>query len=108
MSRCEETVSSELTGGEDLPRRVDRLEASLGAATEGSFKERVGAIESLIGPEAGEAEEQHLPVTEPLAAVSLADTSMGGETSCIICFERSKSHLAGPCSHLCVAVHAPS
>ena len=25
----------------------------------------------------------------------------GGETSCIICFERPKSHLAVPCSHLC-------
>ena len=67
----------------------------------------------MIGPEA-EAAEQHLPVTEPLAAVSLADagldtgrpaapeSTMGGETSCIICFERPKSHLAVPCSHLCV------
>ena len=115
VSRCEEAVSSESTGGGgDLPRRVERLEASLGAATEGSLEERVGAIERLIGPEAGEAAEQHLPVTEPLAAVSLADagldtgrpaapeSTMGGETSCIICFERPKSHLAVPCSHLCV------
>ena len=49
---------------------------------------------------------QPLPVTEPLAAVSLADagldtgrpaapeSTIGGETSCIICFERPKSHLA--------------
>ena len=115
VSRCEEAVSSESTGGGgDLQRRVERLEASLGAATEGSLEERVGAIERLIGPEAGEAAEQHLPVTEPLAAVSLADagldtgrpaapeSTMGGETSCIICFERPKSHLAVPCSHLCV------
>ena len=115
VSRCEEAVSSESTGGGgDLQRRVERLEASLGTATEGSLEERVGAIERLIGPEAGEAAEQHLPVTEPLAAVSLADagldtgrpaapeSTMGGETSCIICFERPKSHLAVPCSHLCV------
>ncbi|EOD28973.1 hypothetical protein EMIHUDRAFT_234335 [Emiliania huxleyi CCMP1516] len=114
VSRCEEAVSSESTGGGvELPRRVHRLEASLGTATEGSLEERVGAIERLIGPEAGEAAEQHLPVTEPLA-VSLADagldtgrpaapeSTMGGETSCIICFERPKSHLAVPCSHLCV------
>ncbi|EOD33820.1 hypothetical protein EMIHUDRAFT_229099 [Emiliania huxleyi CCMP1516] len=115
VSRCEEAVSSESTGGGgDLPQRVERLEASLGAATEGSLEERVGAIERLIGPEAREAAEQHLPVTEPSAAVSLADagldtgrqaapeSTMGGETSCIICFERPKSHLAVPCSHLCV------
>ncbi|EOD04950.1 hypothetical protein EMIHUDRAFT_220382 [Emiliania huxleyi CCMP1516] len=115
VSRCEEAVSSESTGGGgDLQRRVDQLEASLGAATEGSLEERVGAIERLIGPEAAEAVEPHPPVTEPFAAVSLADagldtgrpvapeSTMGGETSCIICFERPKSHLAVPCSHLCV------
>ena len=114
VSRCEEAVSSESTGGGgDLQRRVDRLEASLGAATEGSLEERVGAIERLIEPEAGEAAEQHLPVTEPLAAVSLADagldtgrpaapeSTMGGETTCIVCFARVKSHAAVPCGHLC-------
>ena len=114
MSRCEEAVSSESTGGGgDLVRRVERLEASLGAATEGSLEERVGAIERLIGPEAGEAAEQHLPVTEPFAAVSLADagldtgrpaapeSTMGGETTCIVCFARVKSHAAVPCGHLC-------
>ena len=113
VSRCEEAVSSGSTGGGgDLQRRVDRLEASLGAATEGSLEERVGAIERLIGPEAAEAAEQHLPVTEPLAAVSLADagldtgrpapeSTMGGETTCIVCFARVKSHAAVPCGHLC-------
>ncbi|EOD32323.1 hypothetical protein EMIHUDRAFT_231082 [Emiliania huxleyi CCMP1516] len=114
VSRCEEAVSSESTGGGGaLPRRVERLEASLGAATEGSLEERVGAIERLIGPEAGEAAEQHLPVTEPFAAVSLADagldtgrpaapeSTMGGETTCIVCFARVKSHAAVPCGHLC-------
>jgi len=111
VSRCEEAVSSESTGGGGkLQRRVDRLEASLGAATEGSLEERIGAIERLIEPEAAEAAEQHLPVTEPLAAVShgrqprpaAPESTTGGETPCIICFERPKSHLAVPCSHLCV------
>ncbi|EOD07186.1 hypothetical protein EMIHUDRAFT_198518 [Emiliania huxleyi CCMP1516] len=112
VSRCEEAVSSESAGGGDLMRRVDRLEASLGAAIEGRLKERVGAIERLIGPEAAEAAGQHLPVTEPLAAVSLADagldtgrpapeSTMGGETTCIVCFARVKSHAAVPCGHLC-------
>ncbi|EOD27493.1 hypothetical protein EMIHUDRAFT_235706 [Emiliania huxleyi CCMP1516] len=114
VSRCEEAVSSESTGGGgDLPRRVERLEASLGTATEGSLEERVGAIERLIEPEAGEAAEHHLPVAEPSAAVSLADagldtgrpaapeSTMGGETTCIVCFARGKSHAAVPCGHLC-------
>ncbi|EOD17419.1 hypothetical protein EMIHUDRAFT_210114 [Emiliania huxleyi CCMP1516] len=113
VSRCEEAVSSESTGGGCLMRLVERLEASLGAATEGSLEERVGAIERLIGPEAAEAAEQHLPVTEPLAAVSLADagldtgrpaapeSTMGGEITCIVCFARVKSHAAVPCGHLC-------
>ena len=111
MSRCEEAVSSESTGGGgDFQRRVDRLEASFGAATEGSFEERISAIERLIGPEAAE---QPVPVTEPFAAVSLADagldtgrpaapeSTMGGETTCIVCFARVKSHAAVPCGHLC-------
>jgi len=113
VSRCEEAVSSESTGGGDLMRRVEQLEASLGAAIEGNLEERVGAIERLIGPEAAEAAEQHLPVTEPFAAVSLADagldtgrpaapeSTMGGETTCIVCFARVKSHAAVPCGHLC-------
>ena len=67
VSRCEAVVSSESTGGGgELQRRVDRLEASLGAATEGSLEERIGAIERLIGPEAAEAAEQHL---KPLVRV---------------------------------------
>ena len=70
-------MSSESTGGGgDLKRCVERLEASLGTATEGSLEERFGAIERLIGPEAAEAAGLHLPVTQPLAAVSLADAGL--------------------------------
>ena len=113
MSRCEEAVSSESAGGGDLMRRVDRLEASLGAAIEGRLEERVGAIERLIGPEAGGAAEQHLPVTEVVAAVSLADAgldtgrpaapepTMGGVASL-----RHTDSTPQPPLH-CVAVHAP-
>ena len=47
------------------------------------------------------------------AALSLADanfntgraavpeSTMGGETTCIICFTRPKTHAAGPCGHQC-------
>ena len=49
----------------------------------------------------------------PPAAVSLADagfdtgrppvpeSTLGGETTCIVCFSNPKSHVAGPCGHLC-------
>ena len=47
-----------------------------------------------------------------LAEISLADASfdtgrpvpestLGGETTCIICFTNPKSHVAVPCGHLC-------
>ena len=41
-----------------------------------SLGERISAIERLIAPEAAEVAEQQLPVTEPLAAVSLADAGL--------------------------------
>ena len=68
----------------------------------------------------GGAAEQHLPVTEVVAAVSLADagldtgrqaapeSTMGGETTCIVCFARVKSHAAVPCGHCTLAGHALS
>lgn len=30
------------------------------------------------------------------------ESSMGGETTCIICFTNEKTHMATPCAHLCV------
>ena len=58
---------------------------------------------------------RHTPPGEPppTATVSLADarfdtgrpavpeSTLGGETTCIICFSNAKSHVAGPCGHLC-------
>jgi len=44
----------------------------------------------------------HVPPASALVAADWLRLAMGGETSCIICFERPKSHLAVPCSHLCV------
>ena len=56
-----------------------------------------------------------LPTEEqPVAALSLADanfdtgraavpeSTMGGESTCIVCFTRPKTHVAGPCGHQCV------
>ena len=55
-----------------------------------------------------------LPAEEqPVATLSLADagfdtgratvpeSTLGGETTCIVCFSNPKSHVAGPCGHLC-------
>ena len=59
-------------------------------------------------------EEQAPPAESPAAALSLADanfdtgraaipeSTMGGETTCIVCFTRPKTHVAGPCGHQCV------
>ena len=87
--------------------------------------ERVGRVgggveaeEQAPEPEVGEAyaaSEAAPPPGEPPppATVSLADasfdtgrpavpeSSMGGDTTCIVCFTRPKSHLAFPCGHQC-------
>ena len=51
---------------------------------------------------------------QPATALSLADakfdtgraavpeSTLGGETTCIVCFTRPKTHVAGPCGHQCV------
>ena len=50
---------------------------------------------------------------QPVAALSLADarfdtgraavpeSTLGGETTCIVCFTRPKDHVAIPCGHQC-------
>ena len=87
--------------------------------------ERVGRVgggveaeEQAPEPEVGEAyaaSEAAPPPGEPppTATVSLADarfdtgrpavpeSTLGGETTCIICFARPKSHAAMPCGHQC-------
>ena len=64
---------------------------------------------------AGTTVEEAAPASPlgPPTAVSLADVSfdtgrpavpestLGGETTCIVCFTRPKSHVAAPCGHLC-------
>ena len=32
---------------------------------------------------------------------SVPESTLGGETTCIVCFVRPKTHLAVPCCHLC-------
>ena len=31
-----------------------------------------------------------------------AESSIGGETTCLVCMEKPKTHMAVPCGHLCV------
>ena len=31
----------------------------------------------------------------------VAESTLGGETTCIVCFEGAKTHLAVPCGHVC-------
>ncbi|EOD34385.1 hypothetical protein EMIHUDRAFT_202161 [Emiliania huxleyi CCMP1516] len=117
--------SEPVSHGADLPQRVDLLERLLGVPSEdGTLEARVRAIERLIGPEVAQLADgastsvsatgqRPLPVIAPLAAVSLADadfdtgrravpeSTMGGETTCIVCFARAKSHAAVPCGHVC-------
>ena len=52
--------------------------------------------------------------SSPAAPVALADThldtgrpevpesTLGGETTCIVCFVNPKTHMAVPCSHQCL------
>ena len=34
--------------------------------------------------------------------VNAPESTAGGQTSCIVCFDRPKTHLAAPCGHQCV------
>ena len=29
------------------------------------------------------------------------ESTIGGDTTCIVCFERPKTHFAAPCGHMC-------
>ena len=54
-----------------------------------------------------------MPLPPPAAVMSLADaqfstgrpeppeSTIGGQSTCIVCFTNPKSHLAGPCGHQC-------
>ena len=54
------------------------------------------------------AESQQSPALVPLASANfdtgrpaVPESTLGGESTCIICFTRAKSHVAIPCGHLC-------
>ena len=32
---------------------------------------------------------------------NVPESTLGGETTCIVCFANPKSHLAAPCGHVC-------
>ena len=75
-----------------------------------AIAEELGLAADSVLPSSAEA----APSDPPAAVVvSLADatfdtgrpavpeSTLGGETTCIICFTRPKSHVAIPCGHLC-------
>ena len=101
-----EEVGRDLTAGvpaEDEEGGVDSASQLLESDLGGSLSDGLSAVGAMDAP--GGA---HNP-----AAVSLADarfdtgrrmvpeSTMGGETTCIVCFTNPKTHLAVPCSHQC-------
>ena len=111
-------------GGEGVAELIRRSNEMLEIEPQGSLREQAEAVLStLVGArppstvsargcqrrrEGGEED-----AVAPLAAVPLADanfetgrpavpeSTLGGESTCIICFTRPKSHVAAPCLHLC-------
>jgi len=107
-----ETARAETARG---PREQERRAAAeVAAAAEAEAKAEAAAAAEAVAERArdegeGEGEED----VAPLAAVPLSEanfdtgrpavpeSTLGGETTCIICFTRPKSHVAIPCGHLC-------
>ncbi|EOD04953.1 hypothetical protein EMIHUDRAFT_220386, partial [Emiliania huxleyi CCMP1516] len=95
-------------------------EAALAAAEEVEFEESARLEDETRrpageqAPPAGSTSDPPLRTEEqPVAALSLADanfdtgraavpeSTLGGETTCIVCFTRPKDHVAIPCGHQC-------
>lgn len=62
--------------------------------------------DSLSVPTAPTTTTTTVPLESKLATMALAssipESSVGGETTCIICMTNPKTHLAAPCGHQCV------
>jgi Uncharacterized protein conserved in bacteria len=62
---------------------------------------------SAVAPTPTTIDPAQPPATVPLAQLSFdvgrpdAESTIGGETTCIVCFTNPKSHLAFPCGHQC-------
>ena len=107
-----ETARAETARG---PREQERRAAAeVAAAAEAEAKAEAAAAAEVVAERArdegeGEGEED----VAPLAAVPLSEanfdtgrpavpeSTLGGESTCIICFTQPKSHAAVPCGHRC-------
>jgi len=103
----------------ELAEREAAGAAERAAAQDHALLERAAAadLEEALRrsvAEAASSAAEHEPPVESLAVVSLASASLdagrprapestfgGGETTCIICLTRPKTHIAVPCSHQC-------
>ena len=95
-------ASAQLDAAEAVDTVVEAVDVALGG---------LQPFAETDEPLSGEPDEPQRP--PPARAVSLAEASfdtgrpavpestIGGETTCIICFSNPKSHLAVPCGHLC-------
>ena len=109
-------------GGAGPSREPD--ESALAAGEEAELAAALDQSARLEDEARRSAEEQAPPAEsagdsppseeQPATALSLADakfdtgraavpeSTLGGETTCIVCFTRPKTHVAGPCGHQCV------
>ncbi|EOD12287.1 hypothetical protein EMIHUDRAFT_247499, partial [Emiliania huxleyi CCMP1516] len=66
------------------------------AAEERERKEKAEALAAELA-----AEREAKTAAEEEARREQLEREAAGETTCIICFSNAKSHVAGPCGHLC-------
>ncbi|EOD40631.1 hypothetical protein EMIHUDRAFT_121874 [Emiliania huxleyi CCMP1516] len=88
-------------------------EAARAAEEQAPFAAPAGAVAAASDAQPAPTETPMRETPPPVAVVSLADarfdtgrpavpeSSLGGETTCIVCFTRPKNHLAVPCGHQC-------
>ncbi|EOD04340.1 hypothetical protein EMIHUDRAFT_221114, partial [Emiliania huxleyi CCMP1516] len=100
---------------EDEAALAAREEAELAAALEESarLEDETRRPAEEQAPPAGSTSDPPPTEEQPVAALSLADanfdtgraavpeSTLGGETTCIVCFTRPKDHVAIPCGHQC-------
>ncbi|EOD06410.1 hypothetical protein EMIHUDRAFT_219306 [Emiliania huxleyi CCMP1516] len=103
---------------ESVAELIKRANETLEIEPQGTLQEQAEAVLSaLVGAshpyDAGQAAGGDEDTVAPLASVSLADanfdtgrptvpeSTLGGETTCSVCFTNPKSHVAAPCGHQC-------
>ena len=73
----------------DAPSAAPAASRSLGSAAPAAASEPVAAFRSLA--DVGDLTGRH----------AVPESTIGGETTCIVCFANPKTHLAAPCGHQC-------